>query len=221
MFLNITCGVPQGSVLGPKLFTTYINDICRVTNILRFVVFADDTTILFSGEGFKDLKLSLNSSKTKFMLFGNREMFITGDWKLIKYPMKEYLKRDLLESINQTLVKQDLKNHRDFGENKVRPEQYKIAHTLLHIATTIFKYCVEIWGNTYKSPLQNICTMQNKAIRIIHNIWYREETKKFFLITRLSSLSNTLCFCVTDPFVENVFIMFSVSRVCFVEILII
>lgn len=96
MFLNITCGVPQGSVLGPKLFTTYINDICRVTNILRFVVFADDTTILFSGEGFKDLKLSLNSSKTKFMLFGNREMFITGDWKLIKYPMKEYLKRDFL-----------------------------------------------------------------------------------------------------------------------------
>lgn len=46
--------------------------------------------------GFKDLKLSLNSSKTKFMLFGNREMFTTGDWKLIKYPMKEYLKRDFL-----------------------------------------------------------------------------------------------------------------------------
>lgn len=30
------------------------------------------------------------------MLFGNRKMFTTGDWKLIKYPMKEYLKRDFL-----------------------------------------------------------------------------------------------------------------------------
>lgn len=78
-------------------------------------------------------------------------------------------------------MKQDLKNHRDFGKNKVRPEQYKIAHTLLHIATTIFKYGVEIWGNTYESPLQNICTMQNRAIRIIHNIWYREDTNTFFL----------------------------------------
>lgn len=41
--LNITCGVPKHSVLGSKLFTMYINDMCKVTNILRFVVFADDT----------------------------------------------------------------------------------------------------------------------------------------------------------------------------------
>lgn len=70
-----------------KLFILYINDICRVSMILKLVLFADDTDVFCSEENLQQLlevvttemsklkrwlkinKLSLNLNKTKFLLF--------------------------------------------------------------------------------------------------------------------------------------------------------
>ena len=93
---DISCGVPQGSILGPLLFIIYINDMHNAVKSSTVYHFADDTNLLFSSKNPKgiskilnaDLKLlfewlcsnrlSLNVAKTEFIVFRPPKKNITG-----------------------------------------------------------------------------------------------------------------------------------------------
>ena len=47
-FSDVKCGVPQGSILGPLLFLLYINDIVLSSEVFKFTLFADDTSLFYS-----------------------------------------------------------------------------------------------------------------------------------------------------------------------------
>ena len=95
-YATVTCGVPQGSIIGPLLFWLYVNYIANVSTSLLPILFADDTNVFLTGKNIDQMieimngelnnefkwlnsnKLSLNVKKPQFMVFSLRKHIITN-----------------------------------------------------------------------------------------------------------------------------------------------
>ena len=92
---GVTCGVPQGSILGPLLFLLYVNDMASAVRC-KLLLYADDSALIASGKNVADIestlsseleyvsnwlidnKLSLHLGKTQSILFGSKRRLSTG-----------------------------------------------------------------------------------------------------------------------------------------------
>ena len=56
---KVSCGVPQGSILGPLLFLLYVNDMSQAVNP-KLLFYADDTCLICMGKDTKTIEKQLN-----------------------------------------------------------------------------------------------------------------------------------------------------------------
>ena len=201
----ITCGVPQGSILGPLLFLLYVNDLAMVSNAFWSVLFADDTSLFISGKDAESMSVTINNdlSKIQKWLYCNKLSLNVSKTHMI-FTARNKISTDLDIKINEVciervyetkfmgvLVESQLtwKQHIDYTCKKLSKcigilskTRKKLRRPSLLTLYYSFAYpylfcCNQVWGNNYPTVLNKLLLVQKKLVRMITCSPFRAHTE--------------------------------------------
>ena len=114
--LNVTSGVPQGSVLGPTLFIYFINDLPNVVKNSKVKIFADDTKVYNSINNYEDVN-SLQSSIDEMFLWTQKWQlqFNKDKCKVIHLGKNNPKNKYFIGSINDKVELEETDLEKDLG----------------------------------------------------------------------------------------------------------
>lgn len=140
-------------------------------------------------------KLSLNLSKTKFMLFGKCKRDIGIQISIDGVGIERVSE---IKFLGVTIDEQiNWKSHIKYLQSKVarsisviNKAKFFLDSNSLHmlycsLVLPYLMYGVEVWGNNYKSSLSSLTVLQKRIIRIIHKVGYLDHTHSLFIQSKI------------------------------------
>ncbi|CAF4942058.1 unnamed protein product [Pieris macdunnoughi] len=216
--IPITCGVPQGSILGPLLFLIYINNIHELGLHGRITLYADDTCLFYFGSNiqtmvaqaqsdlnvlsswFQQNLLTINISKTSYVIFKATNKLIpifqplkVQDVEINNKKWEKYLglrmDTNLKWNFHISHIITKLKSLIGRFWSISKCIPQSVRHLIYNcLVKPHFIYLIEIWGTACKNKISTIQTLQNKLIKALFRYNFLTPTNKIYQETKIMTI---------------------------------